>query len=169
MPVPKCLEGLEKNLNEGVERWHIPGASIAVLYNGEIFEAVAGVNNADTKFAATPETLFAYGSVSKILTATTILRLVCENKINLDSPASEYVPEFKAANAIVDKDNIIRRLISHSSGLVGIIFKDTGWGNDALSVQIGSPVDFYAAGWGLAGVCTAGRMGLVSSDTMAPP
>ena len=123
---------IEALLAESLARWNIPGASMAVLVDGEVLEAAAGIANLNTGLRVTPDTLFQYGSITKTLTSTLVLRLVQEGRVALDAPVAEYVPEFAPASADLAKRITVRQLLAHSSGLPGTIFTDTGWGEEAL-------------------------------------
>ncbi|MFM7273344.1 MAG: serine hydrolase domain-containing protein, partial [Gammaproteobacteria bacterium] len=84
----------------------------------------------------TPDTLFQYGSITKALTSTLVLRLVQQGLVALDAPVTDYVPEFRPASAELAKRITVRQLLAHSSGLPGTIFRDTGWGEDALRANV---------------------------------
>jgi CubicO group peptidase (beta-lactamase class C family) len=122
-------------LAKAVREHGVPGASVAVLRDGRVEVAAAGVANTRTGEAASPEHLFSYGSITKVLTATAVARLITQGRVNLDAPIQQYLPEFdppdERAGAIT-----IRHLMSHNSGIVGTIFRDTGRGPDALAQQV---------------------------------
>ena len=64
-------------------RHHVPGASLALIRNGEIAELVAiGVD---------PQTLFEAASISKVVTAVTVLRLTEQGRLGLDTPVNEML------------------------------------------------------------------------------
>lgn len=125
------LNDLQTLLDETIARSNIPGAVLAVLHGGEMVEAASGISNLLTGESMTAETLLPFGSVSKVLTATIILRLVERGKIDFDDPVSRHVPEFRPKDAGAAELITIRKLLCHSSGLVSTIFRDTGWGEDA--------------------------------------
>jgi len=127
---------LQSLLDDNVRRWNIPGAVVSVLHNGEIADAAAGVSNLDTGEPMTPDTRLPYGSVSKVLTTTIILRLVETGQLDLDAPVTRYVPEFVPPNPESGDAITVRSLLCHSSGLVSTIFRDTGWGDDALERNV---------------------------------
>ena len=129
-------EVIEDLLKETLDRWGIPGASMAVLTDGNIVEAAAGVANVNTGLRVTPDTLFPYGSITKVLTSTMVLHLVEQGLVALDAPVVEYVPEFSPATPELAQRISVRHLLAHSSGLPGTIFRDTGWGEDALRLNV---------------------------------
>ncbi|HAV20886.1 MAG TPA: hypothetical protein DCX02_03195 [Firmicutes bacterium] len=63
------------------------------------------------------------GSISKIFTAASILTLVQQDKVELDKPVTEYLPEFSMQDERY-KDITVRMLLNHTSGLPGTNFKN---------------------------------------------
>ncbi|MEN8210085.1 MAG: serine hydrolase domain-containing protein [Thermodesulfobacteriota bacterium] len=136
MPMPLAiktiLKNLQKDLEQSLKETQVPGASIAVLYKGEIYRAAAGITNVNTNIKVTSDTLFHIGSVSKLFTATQVMQLVDQGKVDLDMPYSHYVPEFELQDEKARKTITIRQLLSHTSGIMGDFFEDTGRGDDCL-------------------------------------
>ncbi len=96
-----------------VER-HIPGAAIVVVKNGKIIKTKGyGLASVEFNIAATPETVFEIGSVSKQLTAAGILILMQDGKLNLDEKISKYLPNTPASWEKVT----VRNLLNHTSGI----------------------------------------------------
>jgi D-alanyl-D-alanine carboxypeptidase len=60
---------------------------------------------------------FRVGSVTKTVTATVVLQLVADNKVGLDAPVVDYLPEFG-----LDRRITVRMLLQHTSG----VFNQTG-------------------------------------------
>jgi CubicO group peptidase (beta-lactamase class C family) len=79
---------LDEVVVETMRRLGIPGASLAVARNGSLVLAKGyGWADAQARVPAAPETLFALASVSKTLTAVTILKLVDAGRLKLDARA----------------------------------------------------------------------------------
>jgi CubicO group peptidase (beta-lactamase class C family) len=76
---------------------HVPGASVAVLVDGEVHELASGVLHMGTGVDATPDSVYMLGSVAKVYTATLAMQLVDEGKLDLDRPVVEILPEFATA------------------------------------------------------------------------
>ena len=125
-------EVLQERLAELIEKHDVPGAQLAVLDGDEIVEAAAGVLSRRTGWAATPDALFLPGSIGKLYTATLILMLVAEGKLDLDVPIRTYLPDFEVRDAHASDVVTCRNLLSHTSGFDGDHFTDTGRGEDAL-------------------------------------
>ncbi|MGA9996936.1 MAG: serine hydrolase domain-containing protein [Pyrinomonadaceae bacterium] len=93
---------------------HIPGAAVAVIYNGRLVRAQGyGLADVELNVPATKETVFEIGSVTKQFTASAVMMLVQEGKINLDDRISKYLPPVPQAwNEIT-----VRQLLTHTSGI----------------------------------------------------
>ena len=78
----------------------------------------AGVTNALTSDPFTRDTRFHVGSVTKLVLATGILRLVTEGQIDLDAPVTDYLPDLQFDNPWTDGAPVTaRHLLDHTSGL----------------------------------------------------
>lgn len=92
-----------------------PGGAVLIMKGDSIlFDKGYGLADLQTKTPIDGNTFFNIASVSKQFTATAILKLAAEGKLNLDDPVKKYFPEFKADffNKIT-----IKHLLSHSSGI----------------------------------------------------
>jgi CubicO group peptidase (beta-lactamase class C family) len=97
----------------------VPGASVAVVKNGEVAWA-RGYGLADPAQAlpVTAETVFDAASVAKPVSAWGIMALVEDGLIDLDAPISQYVTRWTLPPSEYDHDLItIRRILSHTAGL----------------------------------------------------
>lgn len=105
---------VDEYVRAAMEERHIPGAAIAVVKNGKIVKTAGyGLASVEFNVAATPETVFEIGSVSKQITAAAIMLLVEDGKINLDEKISAYLPNTPDAW----KDVTTRHLLTHTSGV----------------------------------------------------
>ena len=98
-----------------MERQHIPGISIVVIKDQKIIKSAGyGLANVELNVAATPETVYKIGSVSKQFIATGILLLIQDGKISLDDNVSKFLEGTPDAW----KPITIRHLLTHTSGIV---------------------------------------------------
>ncbi|ADB49451.1 serine hydrolase domain-containing protein [Conexibacter woesei] len=137
-PATVDAAGLHGRLEELVARYDVPGASVAVLAGGQVATAAAGLLNLDTGVAATADSLFQIGSITKLYTATLVMQLVDEGRIDLDAPAVTYLPELKLADPEVTAAVTVRHLLSHTSGIAGDHFPDLGRGDDVVARYVAS-------------------------------
>ncbi|GAA5069109.1 CubicO group peptidase (beta-lactamase class C family) [Thermocatellispora tengchongensis] len=128
-------------LAELIAEHEVPGASLAFLYEGEVHTAAAGVVNADTGAPVLTDSLFQIGSVTKVWTATQLMMLAEQGALTLDTPVHEVLPEFRVADAEVTKAVTVRHLLTHTSGIDGDLFLDTGRGDDCLEKYVQACAD----------------------------
>jgi CubicO group peptidase (beta-lactamase class C family) len=108
------------SLAERMRHHKVPGVAIAVLRNGQVVRAVGyGVREAGTADRVDGDTLFSVGSISKVATATTTLRLAAGGRLDLDRDVDDYLKRWKlpASVGVPDPQVSLRMLMSHTSGL----------------------------------------------------
>ncbi|WOX15491.1 serine hydrolase domain-containing protein [Streptomyces sp. N50] len=105
-------------LRELAREHMVPGAQLAVHVNGETFSATSGVTDVGRGDPVLSDSAFAFGSVSKVFTATLILGLVSDGDLELDAPVCEYVPELRKAADEAMPGVTLRQLLSHTGGIV---------------------------------------------------
>ena len=127
-----------------MEQRRIPGLSIAVMKDGKIIKAQGyGFSNLEHQVPAKPETIYQSGSVGKQFTATAVMMLVEEGKINLDDPITKYFPEGPPAwNAVK-----VRHLLSHTGGISNKLYDQMNMREDITEEEIlkkiaALPLDF---------------------------
>jgi len=98
----------------------VPGVAVAVLRDGQVVAAAGyGLRGAGTADKVDANTLFSVGSISKVATATTTLRLAAAGRVDLDRDVDDYLKRWKlpASDAVPDPAVSLRMLMSHTSGL----------------------------------------------------
>ena len=135
----------QARLGELAAKHKVPGATLGILRlrpdgEDEVVAAAHGLLNKETGVETTPDSVFQIGSMTKVWTATVAMQLVDEGKLDLDAPVVDVLPELRLADADVTQQVTMRHLLSHTSGIDGDIFTDTGRGDDCL--------EKYAAGLG---------------------
>jgi len=118
------------DIQEAMKKTGAASFAIAVVDAEKVlWEAAFGFADKDRAGAAELTSMYRMGSVSKVLTATRVMQLVDEGKIDLDAPLSTYIPEFIVQRpAFVDegawsKEQITTRtILTHHSGLPGDLY-----------------------------------------------
>ena len=113
-------------------KFGIPGAAVAWA-NGEEAYACHRVTSVDNALPIDRDTLYVLGSVTKTFTATALMRLVAEGKVELDAPVRRYIPELRLADEQAAAKVTVLNLLNHTSGLGWDLLVDTGEGDDALA------------------------------------
>lgn len=113
--VPQA-DDVDDYLRERAAATGTPGLAYAIVDSGGIEEVVTFGHDGDGA-AITPTTPFLWGSVSKPVTATAVLTLVEDGRIDLDQPVRTYLPEFTLAGDDGGARITVRQLLEHTSGI----------------------------------------------------
>ena len=100
-----------------MELAQLPGIGMGVVHGDRlIWQHYAGLANATTKAAITADSLFPAASMGKQVFAYAVLKLVDEQRLDLDRPLKEYLSE-DAPTGELGARITARHILSHSSGL----------------------------------------------------
>jgi CubicO group peptidase (beta-lactamase class C family) len=145
------------------EELQVPGVAVGLLHDGQEHHAVHGVTSVEQPLPVDERTLFLCGSTTKTFTATALMRLVEQDRLDLDAPVRTYLPEFRVDDEEAASSVTVTQLLNHTAGWDGDFFKDTGEGDDALEryveamaglrqlTQPGEVVSYNNASFGIAG------------------
>jgi CubicO group peptidase (beta-lactamase class C family) len=124
---PALAAAIEVALQRAIQRGALPSGVVLIRHNGgEMLRAAYGHSFAyDSKtspatepIAAAPDTLYDFASLTKLFTATCVMRLVEQGRCGLDEHVARYVPAFGAAGK---GDITVRQLLTHTSGLPALL------------------------------------------------
>jgi len=81
---------------ESVRQNSVPGAAFAVMKAGELVSAAGiGQANLETLTSMSSESILRIGSLTKQFTAAAVIRLAAQGRLDLQAPASRYLPDFE--------------------------------------------------------------------------
>ena len=113
-----------------VNRHELAGAVMLVADKDRILaHEAAGFADIANKKPMQLDSLFWIASQSKPMTATALMMLVDEGKVNVDDPVEKYLPEFRGQMVVAEKDDMhmllkkpthpitVKNILSHTSGL----------------------------------------------------
>ena len=123
----------QSSLKAAASRWGVPGAVLALSKGDRTDVYCHGVLNTDTGERVQTDSMFQVGSISKVWTASLVMRLVDQGCIDLDATVRTYLPDFRTSDVEMAKAVTVRQLLCHSSGLDGDFMTDTGTGDDRLA------------------------------------
>ncbi|MFI0979581.1 serine hydrolase domain-containing protein [Streptomyces sp. NPDC021093] len=123
----------QARLDELCAAHHVPGASLAVLVDGEVHELASGLLHRGTGVETTTDSVFQLGSIAKLYTATLVMQLADSGLLDIDAPVVSVLPEFVTADPEATKRITTRQLLSHTSGLTCDFTYDSGRGDDCLA------------------------------------
>ncbi|MEV0387205.1 serine hydrolase domain-containing protein [Nonomuraea sp. NPDC050643] len=140
----------------------LPGAAVGVLAGGRELPAFHGVTSLGNPLPIDDKTLFPLASVTKTFTATALMRLVAEGRVELDAPVRRYVPELALPDERAAARITVLNLLNHTAGLDwNLIDTDDGDGSLAafvaklagleLIAPPGARASYSQAGYNLAG------------------
>jgi CubicO group peptidase (beta-lactamase class C family) len=127
---------LRTQILERMKAFQVPGLAFGIIQNGQWFAEGFGVTSIKNPLSVTTETTFQIGSTSKTVTATVIMMLVEQGKLELDEKVKTYLPNLELSDADVAARVTVRHLLNHTAGWAGDLFVGTGEGDDALELYV---------------------------------
>ena len=127
---PFMRGALAPALQPFVDNQVISGAVALVADKDKVLDvATVGFASLNTKAPMREDTMFWLASITKTFTATALMTLVDDGKVNVDDPVEKYLPEFKGQQVADATDKTkahppkhpmtIKELLTHTSGIIG--------------------------------------------------
>jgi CubicO group peptidase (beta-lactamase class C family) len=112
-------------INKEMKKNDVTGLSIALVDDQKVVWSEGfGYANKVGNVPATPETVYRVGSISKLFTATAVMQLAEQGKMDIDKPLQTYIPEFSIKSRFTDAGPITpRSIMTHHSGLPSELLK----------------------------------------------
>jgi len=102
-----------------LKKQSIPGAAYVIVKNNKIVALETfGHTDKTKKQKIDSNTVFRLASVSKPFAATVTTLLAQENKLNLSTPITQFVPNFVLSSKGAAEKIQVKHILSHSSGLM---------------------------------------------------
>ncbi|HDX9641028.1 TPA: serine hydrolase domain-containing protein [Bacillus mobilis] len=134
-----------------------PGVLAKTYNNGKISSYNAGLADLNSKKPMKSDYRFRIGSVTKTFTATTVLQLVGENRVQLDDSIEKWLPGLIQGNGYDGNQITIRQLLNHTSGIANYLkskdadimnSKKTYTAEEIVKIGLALPPDFSPGkGW----------------------
>jgi len=116
-----------------IKQAKVTGLSMAVVDDYQVvFTQVAGLKESGTQDKIDTNTAFSTASISKPVTATLVMMLAEQGKLNLDVPVNTYLKRWTLAPSDLTKTKAVtlRNLLSHTAGMSQGGFADFHLGDD---------------------------------------
>ncbi|MCK2212311.1 beta-lactamase family protein [Actinomadura sp. ATCC 31491] len=113
----RSIMSLSEFVAQAAGKYGVPGAAAGILADGREIHAAHGVTSVDNPLPVDAGTLFHLASVTKTFTATALVRLAAEGRVDLAAPVRRYVPELRLADADSAARITVLNLLNHTSGL----------------------------------------------------
>ncbi|MGG0759833.1 serine hydrolase domain-containing protein [Bacillus paramycoides] len=134
-----------------------PGILVKTSEGGKTWGYAAGIADLRTKKPMKTDFRFRIGSVTKTFTATVLLQLAGENRLNLDDSIEKWLPGVIQGNGYDGKQITIRQVLNHTSGIANYIqskdfdimdTKKTYTAEELVKMGLSLPPDFAPGkGW----------------------
>jgi CubicO group peptidase (beta-lactamase class C family) len=140
-PTPD-LPTVSNLINDAIAAHRLPGAVVAIGHGGKVVfqkaygvRKLAGEQGLDGSPAPaepmTEDTIFDVASLTKPLaTATAVMQLYEQGKVQFDDPVQKYLPDFNPSNDPQRAEVTVRMLLTHTSGEAGEVDLRDPWGLD---------------------------------------
>ncbi|MGH1141593.1 serine hydrolase domain-containing protein [Bacillus pseudomycoides] len=135
----------------------IPGILAKTSEGGKTWGYAAGVANLSTKKPMKTDFRFRIGSVTKTFTATVVLQLAGENRLNLNDSIEKWLPGVIQGNGYDGNQITIRQILNHTSGIAEYLrskdadmmnTKKTYTAEELVKIGLSLPPDFAPGkGW----------------------
>lgn len=174
------------HLRPFVEKTQLAGAVVLVAGPQKVLTVeTVGFADREAQVPMAADNLFWIASMTKPMTAAALMMLVDEGKVSLDDPVEKYLPEFKTAMVVAEKDEghvllkkpkrapTLRDCLRHTSGMpFGSTLEnptiDKLYLKDAVRSYVLTPLEYEPGAryvYSNAGINTAGRVIEVVSGT----
>jgi CubicO group peptidase (beta-lactamase class C family) len=109
---------LDNYILEGMQKWNIPGVSVAIVKDGKIVHTKGyGILEQGKKKKVDENTLFMMASNTKAFVGTSLAWLEYQEKCSLDDYLVDWVPEFRMNDPWVGAHVKLNDILSHQLGL----------------------------------------------------
>ncbi|MDR4915649.1 serine hydrolase domain-containing protein [Bacillus pseudomycoides] len=135
----------------------IPGILAKTSEGGKTWGYAAGIADLRTKKPMKTDFRFRIGSVTKTFTATVVLQLAGENRLNLDDSIEKWLPGVIQGNGYDGNQITIRQILNHTSGIAEYLrskdadmmnTKKTYTAEEIVKIGLSLPPDFAPGkGW----------------------
>lgn len=114
-PLADRVTDIESFITDWITENDVPGVSVVIVDDdAELYAEGFGARDIETNAAASPDTLYGMGSISKSLTALGIMQLDEAGRLSIDDPVNTYVDHYRIAPG---EPITIHDLLTHTSGM----------------------------------------------------
>ena len=123
------IDELDDFLERLVATENPPSVALSVMRNGTVvYERAVGYADGPARIEATPESVYRWWSLTKILTAIAVLQLHERGELDIEDEVREHLPFFETTLRGEEPPPIrIRHLLNHSAGLRNLRLEVIRW------------------------------------------
>jgi len=98
------------------EELQVPGVAVGLLHDGKEEHVFHGVTGVDNLLPVDERTLFLCGSTTKTFTATALMLLVDERRLELEDRVRAHLPDFQVEDEDAASSVTVLQLLNHTAG-----------------------------------------------------
>ena len=120
--IDTVLPRLTARIHQVMAGQGVPGVALGLIEDQQVlWSGGFGFADVSSQRAMGADAICGVASITKTFTATAIMQLRDQGRLSLDDPVGRYIPEIRKVRRRFGtlKDLTLRRLMTHSSGLVG--------------------------------------------------
>ncbi|MDP9175225.1 MAG: beta-lactamase family protein [Planctomycetota bacterium] len=120
IPQPPRIPSIDQSMQSYIDKHEISGAVTLVADKDKILHLSAvGLQDIEHNIPMRADSIFWVASMTKLMTATSVMMLEEEGKLSIDDPVAKYIPAFANLKTHSGKpaNLTLRHLITHTSGL----------------------------------------------------
>ena len=139
----KDIAELNNLLSKYVDRGYFPGFQWQININNKVYSGKYGLNNIESQQEVFDNSIYRIWSMTKPIIAVSALQLIEENKINLQDPITEYLPEFTDLKVLVKDDGEIGDVekINKYPTIEDLLLHTAGFSYNFLADPVGKEYD----------------------------
>jgi CubicO group peptidase (beta-lactamase class C family) len=161
---PPRFDALVSLAETKMKEYGVPGVALGIVTGGDENIRGLGITNVEDPLPVTAHTVFPIASISKTFTATAMMRLVEQGKVDLHAPVRKYLPDFRVRDENASREVTVWHLLTHLGGWEGQV-SGPDRGTETLKNFVGSIGDLMqiappgkAWSYNNAGFSIAGRV-----------
>ena len=137
------IKELNNLLSKYVDEGFFPGIQWQININDQMYTGKYGLNNIETGEVVLDSSIYRIWSMTKPIIAVAALQLIDENKINLEDPITEYLPEFNDLQVMVKEDGDIEEVekLQQYPTIKDLFLHTAGFSYNFLSDPVGRKYD----------------------------
>jgi CubicO group peptidase (beta-lactamase class C family) len=113
------IDAIAALITAKMAEYRVPGVGFGLLDNGQQTLRGFGVTSLDDPQPITPDTLFTIASISKTMTATAVMKLAEQGRVDLRAPVRTYLPAFRVQDEEASRSVSLWHLLTHTPGWEG--------------------------------------------------
>ena len=123
--IDKLKEKYRESIVKAMKKYNVAGASLVLVHGDQIIWTEGfGFANKANQTKATADTKFMLASVSKVFTATALMKLHEQGKLDIEKPLKKYLPQFNMPSRFKAKGPITpKQVLTHHAGLPSDILR----------------------------------------------